>query len=248
MEPPIQNNIDIKDGICQLLSVIDCLFCHSNRDSMNIYCISGLGGDHRLFKHIQAPEGYEIVPVKWIAPKPKESLVDYAMRLGACIDRSQPFILVGLSLGGIMAVELAKRLSPVCTIIISSIPVSTELPGYYKTASKLKLVRIVPSFVFKAAAILKRLYSGESREDKRLVLRMIREGDNRFIKWAMRAVTEWKNEIVPSPLWHIHGTKDEVFPIFRTHPTHIIRKGRHLLLMSHSPEINRILKEIIFNL
>jgi pimeloyl-ACP methyl ester carboxylesterase len=212
---------------------------------MNIYCISGLGGDHRLFKHIHAPEGHEIVPVDWIVPGRKEPLADYAMRLGAPIDRSQPFILVGLSLGGIMAVEIAKRLSPVCTILISSIPLSAELPWYYKAASKLKLVRIVPSFVLKAASIGKRLYSGESLEDKRLVIQMIREGNPQFLKWAMQAVLEWENDVTPTPLWHIHGNSDEVFPIYRTHPTHVIPKGRHLLLMSHSSEINSILSEVI---
>jgi pimeloyl-ACP methyl ester carboxylesterase len=213
---------------------------------MKIYCISGLGGDHRVFRYVRAPEGYEIVAIDWIRPERKEALADYAIRLGGHIDNHHPFILVGLSLGGIMAVEIAKRLSPVCTIIISSIPLSVQLPWYYKAAHKVNLDRVVPGSFFKLAAMAKRLFSRESGENKRLVLQMIRAGDSRFIKWAMHAVMKWENKIVPAPLWHIHGSRDEIFPIYCTHPTHIIRKGGHLLVMSHPEEISRILKEVIF--
>jgi pimeloyl-ACP methyl ester carboxylesterase len=213
--------------------------------NMKIYCISGIGGDRRLFKHIRLPEGYEVVPVDWIKPGPKEMLTDYAMRLSVQINAGEPFILLGLSLGGMIAVEIAKRMPPVGTIMISSVPLSVQLPWYFKTARKWSLYNLVPASTFKFAAMLKRIYSRESREDKRLILQMIRQGDNRFIKWAMQAALEWENEIAPTPLWHIHGDRDEVFPIQLTHPTHIIPRAGHFLLMSHSKEINDILEEII---
>jgi hypothetical protein len=33
---------------------------------------------------------------------------------------------------------------------------------------------------------------------------MIWNGDAGFIKWGMKAVLQWENDIIPQPLWHIH--------------------------------------------
>lgn len=212
---------------------------------MKIYCISGIGADHRMFRHILAPEGHELVEIGYITPIEGESLRDYSIRLSAGIDTSEPFALLGLSLGGIICVEIARRLSPVGTIIIGSIPISAQMPGYFKLAGRLHLAQFISPSLLKSAAILKRLFSNESPEDKRVIRKMIRDGNSIFIKWALQAVLEWDNEQPPAPLWHIHGTRDEVFPIGYTKPTHIIRKGGHTLVMSHPAEINRILREAI---
>ncbi|MHA4807538.1 alpha/beta fold hydrolase [Flavitalea flava] len=214
---------------------------------MKAYFISGIGADHRFFKYIRLPEGVEMIPINWKYPSPGESLADYAMRLSEQIDTGGPFVLVGLSLGGIMSVEIAKRIPPVCTILISSVPVSAQLPLHFRIAQRLNLLQMIPPTLLKHAAIIKRFISSESQEDKQMIRQMIRDGDNSFIKWAMQAVLEWKNDKIPHPIWHIHGTRDEVFPISLTHPTHIIPKGGHSLVISHPKEINRFLKEILDN-
>jgi hypothetical protein len=38
---------------------------------MNVYFISGLAGDSRVFKHVRLPQGYEMVHLDWINPKKK---------------------------------------------------------------------------------------------------------------------------------------------------------------------------------
>ena len=212
---------------------------------LNVYFISGIGGDSRLFKHVQLPEGYDTRYVEWISPEKGETLPDYAFRLTEQIDTWQPFILVGMSLGGIMAVEIAKRYAPVATILIGSIPVSSQLPGYYAVAGKLRLPDLLPASFFKRAATLKRLLTREKDADKAMIREVIRDGDPWFIKWGLKAVLEWRNEEIPQPFWHIHGTRDEVFPIWFTRPSHIISKGGHMLVINHAAEVNRILGEIL---
>src|SRR6266487_4519719 len=98
---------------------------------MKVYFISGLAADKRVFKHIQLPPGFEAVHLDWISPQKDESLANYALRLADNINRNEPFALVGLSFGGMLATEIAKRYHPAATILISSVPVSTQLPGYY---------------------------------------------------------------------------------------------------------------------
>ena len=215
---------------------------------MKAYFISGIGADYRLFTHTRLPEGYEAVYIHWIPPQKTETLPDYAQRLIAQIDTTEPFILIGLSLGGIMSVEIAKRTSPVCTIIISSVPLSAQLPGYYKLAGKLRLGRLVPASLLKSAASIKHSLTMKSAANRQLMRTIIRAGDDRFIRWALNAVLDWDNREIPSPFFHIHGTRDEVFPIGLTNPTHIVPKGGHMFLMSHPAMINDILQQILSTL
>lgn len=212
---------------------------------MNVYFISGIGADYRYFTHVRLPDGFEARHIHWIEPLAREPLPDYAFRLTQQIDTSQPFVLVGLSLGGILSVEIAKRIPPVCTILISSIPLSAQMPPYYKIAGALKLGRLVPATLLKIAAIAKHSLTMPGAQNRRLTRQTIWDGDNRFIRWGLNAVLEWQNEVVPQPLFHLHGTKDEVFPFHRTTPTHGIPKGGHMFLMSRPDTVNRILAEIL---
>jgi pimeloyl-ACP methyl ester carboxylesterase len=213
---------------------------------MNVYFISGMGADGRLFKHIRLPEGYSMHFVKWITPEANDTIPGYAARLVGQIDTSQPFALIGVSLGGIMAVEISKITSPVATIIIGSIPVAAHLPRYYYTlGTSLGLLQVLPGSFFKNAARLKRNFTRESSKDKMLVLQMIDDSDGDFLLWAMKAVLKWQNKDLPQRLWHIHGTRDIVFPIMLTRPSHIIKKSGHLVVMTHADEVNGILRDIL---
>lgn len=212
---------------------------------MQVYFISGIGADHRYFTHVQLPQGYEARYIHWIPTIKNEPLADYAFRLTSQIDTTKPFALIGLSLGGIMSVEIAKRIPPVCTILISSVPLSSELPPLYRLAGALKLGRLIPATLLKIAALTKHSLTMPGAHNRRLMRNVIRDGDNRFIYWALNAVLEWKNEVLPQPLFHLHGTRDEVFPFRRTHPTHIIPRGDHMFLMHRHDTVNQILGDIL---
>lgn len=208
---------------------------------MTAYFISGIGADDRMFTHIRPPEGYQAAHIHWIPPQKNEALGDYAARLIAQIDTSEPFVLIGLSLGGIMAVEIAKRIPPLCTIIISSIPLSTHLPPYFRVAGQLGLGRIAPATLLKAATSVKHFLTMKTPSNRRLIQSVIWSGDDKFIHWALNAVLEWNNTEIPSPLYHVHGARDEVFPIGFTQPTHIIPKAGHMFLLSQPEEVNNLL-------
>lgn len=212
---------------------------------MNVYFISGMGADRRLFKHIRLPEGFQMNFVEWIEPLDNETIPGYASRLVTQIDVSHPFVLVGVSLGGIMSVEIAKRFPPAATIIVGSIPIAAHLPRYYAIGRYLGLLHLLPGSFFQGAATMKRWITREKKEDKRLIWQMIKESDAKFLTWAMGAVLRWENTEMPQPLWHIHGTRDEVFPIRLTRPSHRIRRGGHLVIMTHAAEVNAILRDIL---
>jgi pimeloyl-ACP methyl ester carboxylesterase len=212
---------------------------------VKVYFIPGIGADYRLFTHVRLPEGFTPSYIHWIDPLEKETLPDYAFRLTEQIDSTEPFILVGLSLGGMMAVEIAKRIQPTCTIIISSIPINNHLPKYFKFAGRLGMGKFVPASFLKVASSIKHGLTMRSASNRKLMFDIIKAGDDRFIRWAVNAVLEWENSEVPQPFFHIHGTRDEIFPISLTTPTHIVEKGGHMFVVSDPAPLNNILKEIL---
>ncbi|HEY4147550.1 MAG TPA: alpha/beta hydrolase [Chitinophagaceae bacterium] len=213
---------------------------------MKVYFISGLAADRRVFKHIRLPEGYEVVHLDWLPPHAKETLYDYAMRMSEGIDRSEPFALLGLSFGGMLAVEIAKKYAPEKMILVSSVPAYRQLPGYFHFAGRWGLHKLIPVSLVKKASLLKRLFTAETSEDKEMLRELIRDSDNHFIYWAMDAILRWRGEEGALLSYiHIHGTWDEVLPIRFTKPTHRIPKAGHLMIMNRADELNRIIADYL---
>ena len=211
---------------------------------MTVYLIPGLAADRTVFKYIKLPPGYTAAYLDWITPFDNESLPDYACRLSKQINTHKPFVIIGLSFGGMLAVEIAKKFKPVCTILISSVPVVQHLPSYFRIAGRLRLHKVIPISFIQHAAILKRLFTKETGEDKKILKVMIRKSNVRFIRWAMHAVLSWTNTYIPEKLFHIHGTRDGILPHRFTKPTYLIYGG-HLLVLNRADEINTILKQVL---
>lgn len=214
-----------------------------NELPVKVYFISGLGADGRVFRHIQLPEGFEPVFLDWLKPHQNESLKDYAVRLARSINTAEKFVLVGLSMGGMMAIEIAKLYHPVLTILISSISCSAHLPFYFRAASKLRLQKLVPISLLKSGSFIKRFFTTEQSEDKKLLRQIIRDTDPAFIRWAMNAILHWDCKDFSGSHIHIHGSTDLILPMRFTKPTHVIPKAGHMMILTKPMEINRILNQ-----
>ncbi len=212
---------------------------------MKVYFISGLGADERIFKNIKLPPHCEPVHLPWLEPQYAESLASYSKRMMAPVDVSKPFALLGLSLGGMIAVEMAKLASPQALILLSSIPSSGCLPKYYVFAGRLGLHRMLPVSLFKKASLVKRIFSPETKADKRMIRQMIRDCDSSFVHWGMGAIIGWNNCDLPKTFVHIHGSGDLILPMRFTKPTHVIKNGGHLMVLNKSVEINAILHTVL---
>ncbi|TAE48933.1 MAG: alpha/beta hydrolase, partial [Bacteroidetes bacterium] len=87
---------------------------------------SGLGADERVFQRLDF-SGFRTTYIKWIAPGHRETIEDYAKRLLGQIRAAKP-IFIGLSFGGMMAMEVAKHMETEKVIVISSAKIYTEIP------------------------------------------------------------------------------------------------------------------------
>ena len=216
---------------------------------MNTYFISGLGADKRIFSKLKLNENINMIHVDWISPNENESLASYAERLSKVIDLSQPFALVGVSFGGMIAVEMAKLLKPAATIIISSTMLSTHLPALYRFAGRLGLLKFIPAKFLKSSNKLTQNYyfGTRSNSEKALLSKIINDTDPYFLKWAIGSILSWKNENRPERIYHIHGTNDKILYSKIAQPDFVIKNGTHLMVYQNADEISGIIDGIIFN-
>ena len=84
--------------------------------------MSGLGVDKRVFDNINFGK-LDLEFIDWIEPTKKESLQDYSSRISKKVTSENP-ILIGLSFGGIVAVEISKiiKTKKIMTLIYLSVP------------------------------------------------------------------------------------------------------------------------------
>jgi pimeloyl-ACP methyl ester carboxylesterase len=212
---------------------------------MNIYFIPGLGADKKIFRSIRIPEECRAFYIDWITPLKNETLQSYSYRLAEQIDKSQPFIIVGLSFGGMLATEIVNQNPHSGMVLLSSVPASQHLPFYYRIAGKIKMHKLIPVSLMKSASLMKRLFTAETAEQKSYLKMAIREVDTAFIRWALDAIVKWKGGAADSRYVHIHGSRDAVLPMRFTRPTHVVKGGGHLMILTRNEEISEIIRDYV---
>jgi pimeloyl-ACP methyl ester carboxylesterase len=205
---------------------------------MTIYFLSGLGADRRIFGRLQLPEIYRVVHLEWIGPQPRESLRHYALRMAERINTNEPFVLVGVSFGGMLASEIARSLKPAKTLLISSAATYHELPPIYRGMNRLRLDRLVPQSAYKLINRWVHWYFGAyDAGTKALLHDIIRDSDAAFNQWAVRSILRWKNDKRANKVYHIHGTDDRVLPIQYVDEDVQVKGGGHLMVWTHAKQV-----------
>ncbi|MFI5187454.1 MAG: alpha/beta fold hydrolase [Chitinophagales bacterium] len=212
---------------------------------MKVYFISGLGADKRAFYKVQLPPGYMPVYLEWMKPLANETLGEYAKRFSGLIQTGEDFILIGLSFGGMLASEIAKIISPIKIIIISSLGCNKEQPWYFKLAGKLGLHKIISPALYRRATLLHRFMGAGNKEMKAIVYSYVKNADPEFIRWSLNVIVHWTHSQRHSNLVHIHGSKDHLLPCKYVKADYVVDKGGHLMVMNRAGEVNKILEEIL---
>ncbi len=211
---------------------------------MKIYCFSGLGADKRAFRYLNlAP--HELVHIDWIDHLQNETLEQYALRIKPDISSDEPFALMGLSFGGMVAIEVAKHMKPEKLIVISSIVSKDEMPFKYKLAGQLRLHNLIPVWFFKHPTRLTNYFFGARTEKaKKLLTNILKSTDYVFLKWAIGAMLNWENTVKPNCV-RIHGTEDHILPIDSLRINHRIEDGGHFMIVQKADELSQIIKNTI---
>jgi len=211
----------------------------------NIYFISGLGADERVF-YLLKVEGYQPVHIRWLKPERNESIADYAKRLTAQIKSDRP-IIIGLSFGGIISVEIAKQIEVEKVILISSAKTASEIPLYFKLFRWFPIHRVFPfkTLLWMTYRFSYWIFSLEAPDECQLLRTILVDIDADFLKWALHKVVTWKNQTVPECLHHLHGTGDRIFPIHFVMPHATVEQGGHLMVINRATQVSSLLQEIL---
>lgn len=211
----------------------------------HLYYISGFGADERVFSKIDfGQNAAHFIP--WKIPVKNESIQSYAQRMIDQIEHPDP-VLIGLSFGGMMAVEIARQIPVEKIILVSSVCCRRELPFYMRFVSTFGLNRLIPMKPYRILEPIENRNLGvQNREQKELLREYRRNLDLRYSNWAINEVVNWQNEWIPPNYIHIHGTRDHIFPVRNIiDPEYKIANAGHLLLMNNYEEVNEILKKEI---
>ncbi|WP_298119836.1 alpha/beta hydrolase [Flavobacterium sp.] len=212
----------------------------------NLYIFSGLGADKRVFKYLDFSK-YNATFIDWINPFETESIEDYAKRLTTQITSENP-TLIGLSFGGIMAVEVGKIIESKKIILIASAKSKNEIPFYYRFAGFFNLHKLIPAKLMKKSNYLSFWFFGiDSKENKILLKEILKDTDETFLKWAIDKIVNWKNTYIHKNLKHIHGTKDRILPIQFVKSYVKIVDGGHFMTIDKFEELNIVLENSIKN-
>jgi pimeloyl-ACP methyl ester carboxylesterase len=212
-----------------------------------IFLIPGLGADKRIYKNIKpGTDADELIYIDWLEPDHKDTLTTYAQKLIDEYDITSGSIVIGNSLGGMLAVEIANKIELEKVILVSSIKTIDEAPFYFKLFKYIPIHSIIPGSLFsKMGALIAPLFGKIYSVDAYLFNSMLQNTSPKFIKWAMGAALHWENKTVPPNLYHITGDNDLIFNHKKMKDPNIVKGGTHIMIFDRAREINQLLKEIL---
>jgi len=211
-----------------------------------IYLLPGQGADCRLFRYIDFP--YDTVHLEFPVPPKKATLREYAYSFIPRIDTGRPFILVGVSLGGMICSELTDTLEPDLTILISSAKYRGELPGRYRFLKTIPLHKIIPKGMTKwGAKVLAPLVEPARKQDKETFRSMIELKDPAYLKRTVNMVINWDKKSYDERIIHIHGDKDHTLPHRKVKYDYLVEDGTHMMVYIMGDEVSKLIKEILEN-
>lgn len=241
----IKSRANGQSAIAQQQAEHQAIATFVERAEKDIYFISGLGADERVFRELKF-EGYRPVHIRWLEPERGESISNYAHRLTKQIQSDRP-ILVGLSFGGLIAVEMAQQIDVEQVILLSSAKTAAEIPFYYKIFRWFPLHRIFPfkTVLWAVYWFAYWVFSAETVDERKLLKAILLDTDPHFLKWALHRVVVWQNHTVPGCLHHIHGLRDRIFPMRWIKPDMAIEQAGHLMVLNRASQVSALITQII---
>lgn len=206
----------------------------------------GLAASPKIFEKIHLPEDqFEIYMLEWFLPQKSETLADYAKRMAAAIKHEEA-VLVGVSFGGILVQEIAKIKQVRKTIIISSVKCQKELPMRMRFVKNTKMYKLIPTRLFSNVEYLLKFSRSEKMKERLLLYKTyLSVNDVKYLDWAIENVLIWKRIIPDEKVVHIHGDKDDVFPIENIKNCIVVKGGTHAMILFKHKWLNENLPSII---
>ncbi len=213
-----------------------------------VYFVPGLAASPLIFERIVLPDDFfEMHFLEWIIPDKNEAIEKYAKRMLEQVKHDNP-VLIGVSFGGIIVQEMAKWIPVQKLIVISSVKSNTEFPRRMKWARSTRIYKLLPTKWVSNIELLAKFAFGKTvvhRMD--LYKKYLSVRNPVYLDWALEQIILWKQQSQISGIVHIHGDKDDVFPIKYIANCIVVKGGTHILILNKYKWLNENLPEIILN-
>lgn len=217
--------------------------------SINLYLVSGMAASEELFSELPRCSCFQLRYIKWVPVSKNESIESYALKLAEQIDQSKPFVIGGVSFGGIVAMEIARHLKPEMVILISSVKNGNEIPSYYRFPGTGLSLSLMKPFMglnrFIPASLLGFLFGVRDPILAKILKRMVIKADPYLLLWSLRTLSGWAGTVGVDKLVHIHGTADRLFPIRYVKPDLAVDAAGHLLVYTHGEIVMQFIHSAI---
>lgn len=213
---------------------------------VDFYLLPGLGADGRLFSRLDL-SGHTPHRIDWPAMPEGSSLNDYAMALAGRVDASREHAIIGVSMGGMVAQEMAQLTKPRHTVIISSWKGPQEMP------MPLRLMRgthperlLTPAFMKRLLPVVRWQMGLENDDDTRLFGDFVHSTPVAQLRVQIGAVLGWEGPESPVPgLVHVHGDCDRLMPIGHIAEPLVIPGGGHFMVYNRAGEVSLVLRKVL---
>lgn len=209
-----------------------------------MYLLPGLGTDERLFKNLSITDTRSSV-LNWPRFDAGMTLPGLARSMAQHVDPMRQHLLVGVSMGGMVAQEIAAITGPRRVVLISSWKGPQEWPSRVHIARKLGLHHLITDPAMRLTWPLKRMMLGQrDRQVDRLLYEMALSEGAKKIRTGAGAILRWKGSPWNGPLTRIHGDNDRIIPM-RFPVDHVVRGGGHVMVLDRAVEVGAALRAII---
>lgn len=212
----------------------------------DVYLIPGQGSDYRLFDSLDLGDNYNMINIPHCIPDEGMTMSDYANELFHQIDTSRKYVLIGVSLGGMLSVEINEFHTPDKTIIISSAKCRNELPARYRFQKHIPIYELISGDLSKKGALfLQPIVEPDRNNQKDTFVSMLENKDPDFLKRTIAMILEWSRIEYPDNIIHIHGDMDNTIPIKNVDYDYLIEGGSHMMVLTRGTEISRVIIDIL---
>ena len=236
----------MNQGIALVLFLIH-FYSYSQMKTI-IYCFPGQGSDGRLFDSLTIHPDYELRVIEYGTPEKHATMHSFAKQLAGQIDTTRRFILMGVSLGGMICSELSEIVKPEKTILISSAKNRNELPRRYKFQRAIPIYKLVPGSVMLAGAkMLQPIVEPDRASNKETFKSMLGRKESTYMRRTVGLIIRWPRTSNSTRLYHIHGSNDHTLPIRHVVPTDVVEGGSHMMTLTRAQEVSVLINKILDN-
>ena len=196
------------------------------------YLLPGMGANSSMYDLLRAELQFEIKFINWPKYNGKKTYTAMARRVIEENGIKDDDIVGGSSLGGMIALEIARQKRLAAVVLIGSAISTAEVQGILTLLAPVAAITPI---------LLVQLLAGKHNN---IIARMFADADSQFIKAMCQHLPQWPGaKDLEVPFFRIHGQKDHVISCPKV-GAEIISNAGHLIAITHARECGEFLNKI----